>query len=258
MCWHAAPGVPSPLKSNYNVWLCHCTVRNTGATTWLHKILPLETKGCAKNGRIGPTMDWICRQKSKAWAGSGWLWTLTLDPWTNLGTHPHKSWLGHGPATHLQVMNINPSVFSGTASAVPGPPLTPCRWDLPSSCKASALSEIYAACWLLQQHSSMASSLNGNDHKPSNMQPQRPSATATVLSVLSSAVNWKPLGMEDNPLIMQHVRIMKILPANSEGCWLLFLSFFWSFFCHLVFAFFVIPVLWCHVLPCFRHFFVIC
>ena len=68
MCWHAAPGVPSPLKSNYNVWLCHCTVRNTGATAWLHKILPLETKGCAKNGRIGPTMDWICRQKSKAWA----------------------------------------------------------------------------------------------------------------------------------------------------------------------------------------------
>ena len=52
----------------------------------------------------------------------------------------------------------------------------------------------------------MASSLNGNDHKPSNIQPQRPSATATVLSVLSSAVNWKPLGMEHNPLIMQHVR----------------------------------------------------
>ena len=164
--------------------------------------------------------------------------------------HIFKSWTSTHP------------FFLAQPSAVPGPPLTPCRWDLPSSCKASALSEIYAACWLLQQHSSMASSLNGNDHKPSNMQPQRPSATATVLSVLSSAVNWKPLGMEDNPLIMQHVRIMKILPANSEGCWLFIFVIFLSFFCHLVLHFFVIPVLWCHFLSFFchllSHFFVIC
>ena len=162
--------------------------------------------------------------------------------------HIFKSWTSTHP------------FFLAQPSAVPGPPLTPCRWDLPSSCKASALSEIYAACWLLQQHSSMASSLNGNDHKPSNMQPQRPSATATVLSVLSSAVNWKPLGMEDNPLIMQHVRIMKILPANSEGCWLfIFVIFLGSFFCHLVFAFFCHS---CFVVSCFAmfssFFFVIC
>ena len=153
--------------------------------------------------------------------------------------HIFKSWTSTHP------------FFLAQPSAVPGPPLTPCRWDLPSSCKASALSEIYAACWLLQQHSTMASSLNGNDHKPSNIQPQRPSATATVLSVLSSAVNWKPLGMEDNPLIMQHVRIMKILPANSEGCWLfifvIFLSFGFAFFCHS-----------CFVVSFFCHFFVIC
>ena len=147
MCWHAAPGVPSPLKSNYNVWLCHCTVRNTGATAWLHKILPLETKGCAKNGRIGPTMDWICRQKSKAWAGSGWLWTLTLDPWTNLGTHPHKSWLGHGPATHLQVMNINPSVFSGTAFRCSR--TTPDPLQMRSSFVMQGFSSVWDLCSLL-------------------------------------------------------------------------------------------------------------
>ena len=63
---------------------------------------------------------------------------------------------------------------------------------------------------------------------------------------------------------------MKILPANSEGCWLFIFVIFSSFFCHLVLHFFVIPVLWCHfflsfflsfVKSCFchllSHFFVI-
>ena len=40
--------------------------------------------------------------------------------------------------------------------------------------------------------------------------------------------------------------VMKILPANSEGCWL-FIFVIW--FLH----FFVIPVLWCHFFAIFCH-----
>ena len=44
---------------------------------------------------------------------------------------------------------------------------------------------------------------------------------------------------------------MKILPANSEGCWLFIFVIFLVIFCHLVLHFFVIPVLWCHFLSFF-------
>ena len=47
---------------------------------------------------------------------------------------------------------------------------------------------------------------------------------------------------------------MKILPANSEGCWLFIFVIFLSFFCHLVLHFFVIPVLWCHFFVIFLSF----
>ena len=48
------------------------------------------------------------------------------------------------------------------------------------------------------------------------------------------------------------INLMKILPANSEGCWLfIFVIFFGSFFCHLVFAFFCHS---CFVVSCFAMF----
>ena len=48
---------------------------------------------------------------------------------------------------------------------------------------------------------------------------------------------------------------MKILPANSEGCWIFIFVIFLSFFCHLICHFFVIPVLWSHFLVIFLSFF---
>ena len=50
-------------------------------------------------------------------------------------------------------------------------------------------------------------------------------------------------------------KIMKILPANSEGCWIFIFVIFLSFFCHLICHFFVIPVLWSHFLVIFLSFF---
>ena len=48
---------------------------------------------------------------------------------------------------------------------------------------------------------------------------------------------------------------MKILPANSEGCWIFIFVIFLSFFCHLICHFSVIPVLWSHFLIMFLSFF---
>ena len=52
--------------------------------------------------------------------------------------------------------------------------------------------------------------------------------------------------------------IMKILPANSEGCWLfifvIFLSFGFAFFCHSCF----VVSFFCYFLSFVKSFFVIC
>ena len=45
--------------------------------------------------------------------------------------------------------------------------------------------------------------------------------------------------------------VMKILPANSEGCWLFIFVIVLSFFVIWFLHFFVIPVLWCHVFVIF-------
>ena len=47
--------------------------------------------------------------------------------------------------------------------------------------------------------------------------------------------------------MLSRTKVMKILPANSEGCWIFFCRLVLSFFCHSCFAvsFFVVFLLFC-------------